>query len=183
MFVIIKNDETVLNLLFEQDTLKVEKYISDYLQAQVTYLETDVQSTYTIESKGNHWFITKNYKKVNKGYIYNSHTTAHEQVMNVKYYSFDGAAITETDSNSSTLKVDINNEINNRVLRQLDKDALYQVFGKVGKCILAKSSVTSQEFTMIVTDVVQHFKKDLYSSIAKKMRRFGKRKSSQRKND
>lgn len=183
MFVIIKNDETVLNVLFEHDTLKVEKYITDYLQAQVTSLAADVQATYTVESKGNYWFITKQYKKVNKGYIYNSHTTTLEQVMTVKYYSFDGGAVIETAPSCSTLKSDINNEINNRVLKHLDKDALYQVFGKVGKCIQMKSSVTSQEFTMIVTDVVQHFKKDLYSSIAKKMRRFGKRKSSQRKND
>jgi hypothetical protein len=71
----------------------------------------------------------------------------------------------------------INQEVNNRVLKQLDKDTLLQVLYKIQQRIETKPNWNKTEFTGLISETLKNFRKELYSSVAKRMKRFGKRKS------
>ena len=69
---------------------------------------------------------------------------------------------------------DINNEINNRVLKRLDKNSLYQIIIELESKIRTKSTWNRTEYVGLVSEIIKNFKKSLYSTIAKRMKRFGK---------
>ena len=73
---------------------------------------------------------------------------------------------------------DINNEINNRVLKQLDQNSLYQIIIELESKIRTKSTWNRTEYVGLVSETIQKFKKSLYSTVAKRMKRFGKAKPS-----
>jgi len=180
MIVVVQDDDKIINVLFENDIDKVEEYIKKYLKDKIKSLcIEDVSSIYTINSKEREFQIIKEFTKVRKGYVYNSHSQVSEVVLCIKYYSDNGCdSLINMDNCISNLTNDLNGEINKRVLRQLDKDSLYQVFVRVMNCIKTKDSFTKQEFTMIISEIVHNFKKDLYSTIAKRMRRYGNKKQT-----
>jgi hypothetical protein len=180
MFVVVQDDHKIINVLFENDVDKIEEYITKILKDKIKRLcIEDVSSIYTIKSNEREFQIIKEFTKVKKGYVYNSHSQVSEVVVGIKYYSDEGCdMLMNADNCGSNLTNDLNGEINKRVLRQLDKDSLYQVFVRVMNCIKTKDSFTKHEFTMIISEIVHNFKKDLYSTIAKRMRRYGSKKQT-----
>jgi hypothetical protein len=152
------------HLVGEIERLSIEPKASDSDTKNVSYIVTDDSDTSTLIRK---------YKKVNRGYVYNTSEKVDEVVCSVRYLEFQGKAL--ATEGVSGMWSDLNVEINNRVLKQLDKDSLFQVMNHIQQSVYAKSTWNKHEFTGMVSETIKDFKKELYSNVAKKMKRFGKK--------
>ena len=183
MYIIIQsvNDQDhVINVSYGQDITVVNEWVKEYLEEQIESLKLcpltqDIKNiSFEILEQENQSVLVKRFKMVNRGYIYNSSQKLEEIVMKIKIMEFDGKAEIR-EFNASKMWNNINEEINTRVIKQLDKDSLYQVFEKVQRMIKTKSKWTNTEYTGVIVEVIRDFKKELYSNVAKKLKRFGKR--------
>jgi hypothetical protein len=176
--------DEVLNVFYCEDITIVRNWVRQYIETEIKSLEfcPGTQGlkniTYELNDADKNIELIKKYKRVSKGYIYNSS----ERIVDIIY----SISILEFDSNkcvtgliSSNNWDNFNTEINKRVLRQLDKESLFQVFMKLQQRIDTKTHWNKTEYTGLVTETVKNFKKQLYSSITKKM----KRSSKQHKNN
>jgi predicted DNA binding protein len=187
MYIIIKtvdNKDQVLNILYGTDSTPVSAWVLEYLEQQVQSLKLTPISenikniSYNVKNiDGFNFELIKNYKKVNRGYVYNSSEKLNETLQKIKILQYNETHIESLNSVQfgTDLWANLNEEINNRVIKQLDKDTMFQVFQKIQNTIKRKRNWTNIEFTALVVDIVRDFKKELYSSIAKKMKRFGKK--------
>lgn len=130
--------------------------------------------TYEINDAETNFQLIKKYKKIYKGYIYNLSEKVSEIVYKISILEFDDNLSTKTLKNEKWS--DINNEINNRVLKRLDKNSLYQIIIELESKIRTKSTWNRTEYVGLVSETIKNFKKSLYSTIAKRMKRFGKSK-------
>jgi pyruvate/2-oxoglutarate/acetoin dehydrogenase E1 component len=71
----------------------------------------------------------------------------------------------------------MNMEINNRVMKKMDKDSLYGVIQKLQEKIFIKKNINTIVHGGIISEIIKSYKKEAYSSIAKRMKRFGKNKT------
>jgi hypothetical protein len=191
MFVILKKTiekDEILNIFYGQDELlkSIREWIKEYIEQDIKNRKLNEtpeeikkfkEIIYEIND-GHHSFeLIKKTKATKKGYIYN----VSERVANVLY----SINILECNSNkiifleNSEHFNNINKEINNRVLKNLDKESLFQVLQKIQSGIYTKKQWNSTEYTGLVSETIKTFKKDMYSSIAKKMKRFGKKNFTQ----
>jgi hypothetical protein len=188
MYIVLKRteeSEEVLNILFGENDEEVQSWISEYLAEQIEnlkliQLEEGIKNmNYIIneDSSKNQFSLVKNYKKIHKGYVYNTSEKIGKVMYTINYVEYDGRNINYSEQ-KSTFKRDLNNEINNRVLRQLDKESLYQVLRSIQNKMLLKESWDSFEFTNMISETIRTFKKQLYSNIAKKLKRFGQYKKN-----
>lgn len=187
MYIIIKtvdNKDQVLNILYGIDSTPVSAWVLEYLEQQVQSLKLTPVSenikniSYTVKNiDGFNFELIKNYKKFNRGYVYNSSEKLNETLQKIKILQYNEIHVESLNSVQfgTDLWANLNEEINNRVIKQLDKDTMFQVFQKIQNTIKQKRNWTNIEFTALVVDIVRDFKKELYSSIAKKMKRFGKK--------
>lgn len=182
MYIIIvkeKSKESILNILYSSDHLDVRTYIMDYLNDTVNSLLMAPNSngiknvSYSIEENAENFVLIKSYKKVSQGYIYNSSQKTKESLFSIYYLTFDGNVEFKQNSNDA-LYTDINSEINKRVLKQFDQDSLYQVILQVCDNVNIKNDWTKKEYTNMVSETIKNFKKELYSDVAKKLKRYGK---------
>jgi hypothetical protein len=133
--------------------------------------------SYAVKNEGNVYRLVKRYKQVYRGYVYNSSERTETILCTVRYLEFDGDNI-PFDGISSNLWNDLNTEINHRVLKEMDRDSLYQLFGDLQSRLKCKSNWTTPEFTSLLSETLKSFHKELFSNIAKRMRRYGKRHSA-----
>lgn len=187
MYIVLKFDngkETVCNVFYGHTMTSVAGWVRDYLvELAESYkttppLKYQRNIVYDVVDSGDVLILRKRYHQVNKGYVYNSYTECSETIVQMKILEFNGNIDWSPQSNSPL--ANINDEINNRVLKQLDKDSLYQITMKIHRLVKSKKTFTPLEYTGIVMEVIREFKKELYSSIAKKMKRFGKHDQIQR---
>jgi hypothetical protein len=184
MYIVLKKTDEVdeiLNILFGENEEEVQTWINTYMSEQIEDLkmcplEDGIKNLDYVTNANydrNQFELIKKYKKVHKGYVYNSSEKLTKVLCTIKYIQYDGNCNVSFVHKKSVLKRDLNNEINSRVMRQLDKDSLYQVMTNIQQKTLIKKSWDSFEFTNMVSETIRSFKKELYSSIAKKMKRFG----------
>lgn len=187
MFVILKKTiekDEILNIFYGQDELlvSIRKWIKEYIEEDIKNKKLNdtteeykkfKEIIYEINDGHQSFELIQKTKATKKGYIYN----VSERVTNVIY----SINILECNSNkiifleNSENFNNINKEINNRVLKHLDKESLFQVLQKIQTGIHTKKQWNSTEYTGLVSETIKTFKKDMYSSIAKKMKRFGKK--------
>ena len=176
-----KKEQRVINIIYGDNMYITKAWILEYLNNEMESLNMcpnqDKYISYisykSEQPTPNTWDFIKLYKKTNKGYIYNTSEKLQEQLFTLHIMEY-----TEDKENNTDIKVnntwrDLNNEINNRVLRQLDKESLYQVLRSIQNKMLLKESWDSFEFTNMISETIRTFKKQLYSNIAKKLKRFG----------
>ena len=185
MFIILKkrfDTDEILNVFYGQDETLVRKWIKNYIEEEIESLNLSPVSegiknvTYTIDDSEKNIKLIKKYKKVNKGYIYNSSEKLDEVMYTIITMEYSGN--TEFYGlNANEPWNNINNEINNRVLKQLDKDSLYQVLLTLQTKINTKESWNKIEYTNLISETIKSFKKELYISVAKKLKRFGRKQS------
>lgn len=187
MHIILKQlneSNEVLNIFYGDDTTVINNWIKDYINDDIESLKNiplckDVRAvSYETIETGNKIELIKRVKKIYKGYIYNSSERLIETVYTITTLEYNG--INKFNQEQYTLKenskwADINTEINNRVLKQLDKESLYQVLNKIEGCLKVKSNWNYTEYTSLVSEILKTFKKDVYSSLAKRLKRFGKK--------
>ena len=184
MHIILKktlhNNDEILNIFYCQDETMIRNWIKEYIQKDIEKMQIENNATFEINDAEKDFQLIKKFKQINKGYIYNSSEKIAEVVYNISMLEYLGLAEpTSLSSTSSTIKeshkwADINNEINKRVLKSLDKDTLYQIITRLESKIKTKGTWNRTEYVGMVSDTIQNYKKKLYSSIAKRMKRFGK---------
>ncbi len=187
MHIILKNlNETkeVLNIFYGEDTYLINNWIKEYINDDIESFKNiplnknENTVSYEIVENKNEYELIKKLKQINKGYIYNSSEKLIKSIYTINVLEYDG--VNKFNCEQYTLKenskwADINGEINNRVLKQLDKESLYQILNKIQGSIKLKSSWNYTEYTSLVSEILKTFKKDVYSSLAKRLKRFGKK--------
>jgi len=190
MHIILKQSSTVgendqiLNLFYCLDQTLLRNWIKDWIRKDIENRkenETRKDITYEINDGDKNFQLIKRYKKIHKGYIYNSSEKLSEIVYKISVLEFDDNLSIATPILNEKWS-DINNEINNRVLKRLDKNSLYQIIIELQSKIKTKDTWNRTEYVSLVSETIQNFKKNLYSTIAKRMKRFGKTKIVYEKN-
>lgn len=195
MYIILKSfleTSEVLNIFYGEDINLIRNWINEYVNDDIDSLKMkplnkDVRSIeYSIKEDQNKTQLIKREKKINRGYIYNSSERSEEIIYTITRLEYDGINVfnpTQYTLHQNEMWSDINTEINNRVLKQLDKESLYQILVRIQNAIKLKSNWNYTEYTSLVSETVKTFKKELYSSIAKRLKRFGKKqKQNQERN-
>jgi len=173
------NTEKVLDILYTTDANVVEKWITNYLEMQCTSIlytpigknERDRTVSIAFNQQQSRFTLSKRFRQILRGYMYNSSQYTVDEIVKVRYLSFDGVN-PSVDVNSIELQKDIKTEINHRVLKQLDKDSLYQVVRNVENIITQREHWTREEIIDVVSNVVHDFKRKLYNTIAKRLRTY-----------
>jgi len=176
-----ENDE-ILNMFYCSNQTIIRNWIKEFIRNDIiTRKENDKQIndkinlTYEINDAETNFQLIKLYKKISKGYIYNSSEKLSEIIYKISILEFENLSLSTPALNNEKWS-DINNEINNRVLKQLDQNSLYQIIIELESKIRTKSTWNRTEYVGLVSETIQKFKKSLYSTVAKRMKRFGKAK-------
>lgn len=179
MYIVLSSSRGIVNVFYGHPLTVVSNWVKESLQAQIESLKMtpmDKNSrdiSYSIVDNTTEFILQKDFRKVSKGYVYNSSVYTTEHIDTVIIHEYNGEVEWAPEENG--LSTNISENINNRVLKQLDKESLFQVFDKVTRLSKTKKSWTRIEYTGMVSYAIKEFKKELYSSIAKKMKRFGKK--------
>lgn len=138
-------------------------------------IESNPLCTYEIKNEDT---LVKKETVQKKGYLYNEKVVKDIVVCSFEILEYDCKNTPVSvfkQSSGINLWENINDEINNRVLRTMDRDSLYQYIKILKTNINLKSNWTSNEYIHLSNEYLKTFKKELYSSIAKKMKRTGKK--------
>lgn len=189
MFIILKQSnqsfsesDEVLNVFYCKDLTVIRNWIKEYINQDIeSYkyapIEEDIKYlTYEINDGERNFELLKKYKRINRGYIYNSSERITDILYSISILEFN------SETNVSNLEATniwrgVNNEINNRVLKQLEKDTLLQILNSIQDKIHTKNNWNKTEFISLVSDTLREFKRDLYNTISKRVKRFNKRHS------
>lgn len=185
MYIILKQSSTdkdeILNIFYCQDETLIRNWIRNYIESDIKDDQDTKDTLYEINDAETNFQLIKKFKQINRGYIYNSSEKIAQVVYKISILEFNADLSRETLKENNKW-ADINNEINNRVLKRLDKNSLYQIITQLESKISTKSSWNRTEYVGLFSETIQNFKKNLYSSIAKRMRRFGKAQITYEKN-
>jgi|LakMenEpi03Aug12_release.lakeMendotaPanAssembly.Ray.scaffolds.fasta_scaffold00606_36 hypothetical protein len=190
MFIIVKhnnhfpseNDE-VLNIFYTVDLTHIRDWIKEYInQDIISYsyspIEEDLKYlTYELNDGEHNFQLLKKYKRISRGYIYNSSERITDVLYSISILEFDSEKKT-TPLQGSHMWKSVNVEINNRILKSLDKDSILTIFNVVQDKIHSKNNWNKTEFISVVSDTLKEYKGAVYKSISKRLKRFNKRKNS-----
>lgn len=182
MQIVVKTDlfsqkEDIINVFYGENKTYTDKWVNDYFDEQICLLkgkESKECDEYFVEIDDSGFYLVKKFQKLSKGYLYNSSEKKCTKLQSIRIMGFDGE-IKAIDDNNDTLWNGINSEIVHRIMRQVDHDSLYQINLKIEQAIKTKVNWTSTELIMLQNEVTKKYKKELYSSILKKMKRFEKK--------
>ena len=122
--------------------------------------------------ENNMYYLVKKYKHVLKGYIYNTSEKISEKLYSIRCLTFDNVNVVLDKVNKDSLWNGIYSEITHRVMRQVDQDSLYRINLNFEAAIKTKDNWNSTELIMMRNEITKNYKKELYSSIVKKMKKF-----------
>jgi len=190
MQVIIKKDllsnaEEVINIFYGENDTYIAHWINAYLDQEIEALKmvpctSNIKPDsldYFIEIKNNMYYLIKKYKMVLKGYLYNSSEKIVEKLSCIYCLTYDDIDPLLNKMQNQPIWNSINSEVAHRVMKQVDKDTLYQINMKFEAAIKTKDTWTSTELVMLQNEITRTHKKELYSSIVKKMKKFEKKQS------
>lgn len=178
MFIIIKNDlikskKEVANIIYG-DTY--ETWTSNYLTEIISDIIIEISSSdnKTSYHKDDQLLsIIKKEEIIEKGYIFNNKSVKETPIISLEVLEYNPRALEFNKTNSECkLWENLNSEINQRVLKNMDKDSLYQVFMELDKNMKLKHNWTTNDFINILNELLKNFRKQFYSSVAKKLRRY-----------
>jgi hypothetical protein len=191
MYIILKqstfeNDE-VLNVFYCDDLTLIRNWVKDTIEDDIVsyrYAPNEKHIkyvTYELNDGDKNFQLLKKYKRIHPGYVYNSSELITEVFYTITILEFDSNKPVR-NLESSEMWRNINSEVNNRVLKQLDKESLFQVFCTIQEKIGKKRDWNRTEFIGVLSETLRNFRKELYSSIAKRLKRFGRKQSLYKKN-
>ena len=188
MQIIIKKDllsniEEVVNVFYGENDTYIENWINSYFDQEIdglkmTPCEGNIKPDsldYFVEIEDNIYYLVKKYKMILKGYIYNSSEKVSEKLLSIRCLKFNNIDPLLNKVKSQPLWNGINSEVTRRVMQQVDKDTLYQINMKFEGAIKTKETWNSTELVMLQNEITRTHKKELYSSIVKKMKKFEKK--------
>lgn len=190
MFIVVKNDlikdkKEVANIIYGDN---YDTWVTDYLKELVCDIitsnkkESDNHDNNDIKlSNGNISYysditklsIIKKEEIIEKGYLFNNKKTKETQIIKLDILEYNPRSLDFNKNKSDCgLWDNLNSEISRRVLKNMDKDSLYQVFVELDNNMKLKQNWTSNDFINILNELLKNFKKQYYSSIAKKLKRY-----------
>ena len=188
MKVIIKIDlvskiEKVINVFYGENDVYINEWIKDYFNQEMCIMRVESMESmdknvsdidYYIETEDSLFYLIKKYKLLSRGYVYNKSGIICDKIQSIKIMDFDGM-VNNVEISGSNLWNGINNEINHRVMRNIDHDSLFQLNIKLEDALKTKDTWRSTELVMLQNEVIKVHKKELYSSILKKVKKFNKK--------
>lgn len=187
MFIIVKHNnhfpseiDEVLNIFYTTDLISVRNWIKEYInQDIISYsyspIEQDLKYlTYELNDGEHNFQLLKKYKRISRGYIYNSAERITDILYSISILEFDSNKTTSSLQESDMWK-NVNVEINNRILKNLDKDSILTIFNTIQDKIHKKNNWNKTDFVSVVTHTLREYKGAMYKSISKRIKRFNKR--------
>jgi len=177
--------DKILNIFYSSDITPIRNWVKEYINEEIESYKlapnsSNIKNVFYELNDGEFCFqLLKRYKKINKGYVYNSSEKMTDIIYSISILEFDSNHCKHLET--SEMWKNVNQEVNNRVLKQLDKDTLLQIIKKLEQRISTKNIWNKTEFVGLLTETLRSSRKDLYSSIAKRLKRFGQRKSFYKK--
>jgi hypothetical protein len=183
MFIILKHDhitnkKEVLTVIYSE---KADTWVKYYLNDQKSQLENcdkkedDKKGKLTIKYviEENEKTLTREEIYIEKGYLYDNTIIKKFPIISLEMYEYNAKCL-EINKNytDSRMWENLNKEINHRVLKSMDKDSLYQVFITIDNNLKLKDAWSTNDYINILNDILKGFKKEMYSSIAKKLKRY-----------
>lgn len=154
--------ESVISVIYGERESYVHDWVSKYLgEKQRNEGEGEIQ----IEQLDNVYNLIKRENIVKRGYIYNSKTTVSSILSTVTILYFDGVASQYIGGSGLWRK--LNNQINTRILKNMDREELCQVIDQINCHVEQKRNWTRDEYTILVRDILSNFTKKLYSAVVK----------------
>lgn len=186
---LLSNTEEVVNVFYGENDTYIENWINAYFDQEIDGLkmspcEGDIKPDsldYFVEIKDNIYYLIKKYKMVLKGYIYNSSEKVSQTLFSIRCLYYNNIDSLLNKVQSQPLWNGINSEVTHRVMRQVDKDTLYQINMKFEGAIKTRENWSSTELVMLQNEITRTHKKELYSSIVKKMKKFEKKQNKKAK--
>lgn len=184
MFTIIKSEiekstnaftlETVVNIIYGNNEDYVKKWIEVYFDDIIRKKENE---EYFVQIENGIYYLTRKHKIVLKGYIFSTYKQITEKVFSMRYLNFSGTKeddLLKTLSNNIKLnKLDglypeITNNINHKVLSDINRQSLYEIYCAFEGIIRTKNNWSTIELIILQNKITRSFKKDLYNTIVKK---------------
>lgn len=175
MFIVLEVETNKIISPFFNDIQKVSEWMEDYIINLKTDMEKDKikDVIYNIISTDNEMILIKNVSLTHKGYLYNTYEQKQETMTTLKIIQHTPSF--KHNTMYSDLFMNINEEIQKRYLKNMDKDSLQQLLSRINQIVYAKKNWTNKEYLECFNEILQNFKKEPYSSIAKKLQRFGEK--------
>jgi hypothetical protein len=176
--------EDVINIFYGENESYINEWIVKYFEQEILRLTNENgDADFFVELSESIFYLVKKYKKVSKGYIYNSTEKIDEKIQSIRLLDFDSSKQLAINASTNNLWNDINNEINHRIMKQIDHESLYQINMKFEGAIKTKNNWNSTELVMLQNEITKQHKKELYSSIVKKVKKFNKKNSKLQKQE
>ena len=175
---LLSNSEEIINIFYGENDSYIENWITTYFDQEIDALKMtnlNVKSEgldYFVEIRDNIYYLIKKYKVILKGYIYNSSEKMSDNIFSIRCLSYNNINPLLNKIQTQPLWNGINSEVTHRVMKQEDKDTLYQINMKFEGAIKTRDTWNSTELVMLQNEITRNHKKDLYSSIVKKMKKF-----------
>ena len=182
MYTIIKNEiksqDEILNIIYGDNENYVKTWIEIYFDMIIEKKEVLLpDEKYFVEIENGIYYLVKKDKNIIKGYIYNTPQHITEKIFSIKYLKFTGSQETGLlQSLSDKIKLneldglypEITNNINHKVLNQIDRESLYEIYCAFEGAIRTKDIWNISELIILQNKVTRELKKDLYSTVLKK---------------
>lgn len=179
MYIVLKkqdNSDNVINMFYNREI--GIKWMNDYINEFKNNINTDENNTgdYVIKVDDNCVNLVKIEQFIKKGFFTNEKRKTETNICEIHLLEFDCKDVPVYNfelTENIKLWENINNEINNRVIKKMDQDSLYQYIIMLKTNINLKREWTSNEYMHLSNEYLKTFRKELYSNVAKKMRRKG----------
>lgn len=169
-------EKSIVKVLYTKNENIVRSWALQYAKQVIEHLDSTTENV-SLYGKSNACGVDVSYKTTNRGYLYNTTKTKTERLLELSWYEYLNHNI-DVQMEDEPLSVGLNEEINNRVLKQLDKESLYQLITRVQQRLKLQEKWNHVEYTNLMSEMVRDFRKELYSNVARRLKRFGKRTSS-----
>lgn len=182
-------EEKVLNIIYGEDI----EYIIDWINIYcINEIENLVMSpslsnvfsiNYIVERDENLFKLIKKYKQLKKGYIYNNYKDISEVIFTIKYNYFDEQSENESvlnkiaklylQDNHTELSF-IQKETCHRIMKNLNKDELFEVIINFESALTTKNIWNNKELQLLQNETIKNYKKTMYNNISRKVKKFNK---------
>lgn len=185
MFIVIKtqNDNQKILKIHLENLDVLQKWVDDYIETQIESYTMcpQIQNTKYMSFKItknedlSEIILTKYYKKIYPGYVYNSSEWTTENILKLQIVECeDSLLIDESEkSKKSDFWFKYNNEINSSVLKQLDRESMYNVFSHLTELVNQKPKSFQEEYINMLSSSLRLIKKELYNITIKRIKRMG----------
>lgn len=157
--------DEIINIIFGYDNKDVEEWILNYINNDITSLKYNPNEKYISNEKYNIleklmenkenlkiYELRKTYNKLVKGYLFNSYESCEELV-----YTIEIKVYNKNIEPNSLLWKNINNEINIRLLKKMDKKYLIDIIYNINKKLTEKDIWNTDELIILQNNMLQKY--------------------------